>query len=196
MRTRRRVRVLSLLALPLAATSVSCEKHQDADQPIPTTICGTRIDPALTRPLVTSANDWHEYDRVNRTEATTAPCLVLARQDVVMRFRFSWDSGARDLMYLARSTGSVSGVTDPRTIAFAYETVVGTDGAISTAPCRTKGGEHFTLTLQLPRIKLMDRTHREDIEKFMRAYFPAALRTAGCGLGASAGPHTPSPSDR
>ncbi|MEV7126558.1 hypothetical protein [Streptomyces sp. NPDC093260] len=83
-------------------------------------------------------------------------------------------------MYLAKGTGTVSGVTDPRPLSSPYPTLVGTDGAISTAPCRTKGGNYFTLTLQLPRIELTDRTHRKDIEKFMRAYFPATLETLGC----------------
>ncbi|WP_189703390.1 hypothetical protein [Streptomyces anandii] len=72
-------------------------------------------------------------------------------------------------------------MTAPRSITAPYKTVIGTDGAIATTPCKTKGGEYFTLTLQLPQIKLMDQTHRNDIEKFMRAYFPATVKTLGCG---------------
>ncbi|SOD84447.1 hypothetical protein SAMN06272765_1827 [Streptomyces sp. Ag109_G2-15] len=83
-------------------------------------------------------------------------------------------------MYLATGTGAVSGVSSPRPIDYRYKTIVGTDGAISQAPCKTKGGNYFTLTLQLPQIKLTDQTHRKDIEKFMRAYFPATIRTLGC----------------
>ncbi|MFK4144422.1 hypothetical protein [Streptomyces sp. NPDC004065] len=74
----------------------------------------------------------------------------------------------------------MSGVTAPRRIAASYKAVVGTDGAIATTPCKTKGGEFFTLTLQLPQIKLTDRSHRADIERFMRAYFPATVKTLGC----------------
>ncbi|MDV9170187.1 hypothetical protein R6V09_08535 [Streptomyces sp. W16] len=55
---------------------------------------------------------------------------------------------------------------------------MGTDGAISIAKCKTKGGDYFPL--QIPPISLMDHTHRKDIEKFMRAYFPATLKTLGC----------------
>ncbi|MFJ9246021.1 hypothetical protein [Streptomyces sp. NPDC101776] len=83
-------------------------------------------------------------------------------------------------MYLAKDTGSVSRVREPRGIDSAYKTIVGTDGAISIAKCKTKGGNYFTLTFQVPRINLMDHTHRKDIEKFMRAYFPATLKTLGC----------------
>ncbi|WSQ10576.1 hypothetical protein OG604_24015 [Streptomyces sp. NBC_01231] len=129
---------------------------------------------------MTSTDDWHEYDRVDRSEAITAPCLALSGDDVVIRFRFSWDESAPDLMYLAKDTGSVSGVANPRSIDFTYKTLVGTNGAISTTPCKTKGGEHFTLTLQFPQIKLMDESHRKDIDKFMRAYFPAAVKTLNC----------------
>ncbi|MET7681348.1 hypothetical protein [Streptomyces sp. NPDC005423] len=129
---------------------------------------------------MTSTDDLHEFTRVDRSEAITAPCVLLDGRDPVLSFRFSWDDTARDLMYLATGTGSISGVRQPRGIDFAYKTLVGTDGAISIAPCKTNGGEYFTLTLQVPRIKLTDQTHRGDIERFMRAYFPATLRTLGC----------------
>jgi hypothetical protein len=169
---------MSLLVFSVLAFGVSCSGS--ASQEIPNRICGTLIDPALTRPLVASVNGWHEYDRVDRAEAITAPCLVLSDRNVVIRFRFSWDEGPENLMYLAEGTGSVSGVTAPHSIPSRYETIVGTDGAISTTPCKTKGGDYFTLTLQLPQIKLTDQTHRKDIEKFMRAYFPATIKTLGC----------------
>ena len=101
----------------------------------------------------------------------------------MLRLRFSWDESVPDLMYVATNTGSVSGVTAPRRTNSPNDTVVGTDGAISTAPCKTKGGNYFTLTLQLPQVRQLDRTHRKDIERFMRAYFPATLKTLGCGKG-------------
>ncbi|MFI6618681.1 hypothetical protein [Streptomyces sp. NPDC050528] len=106
--------------------------------------------------------------------------MLLSGRDPVLDFQFSWDDTARDLMYLAKDTGSVSGIREPRAIDFTYKTIVGTDGAISIAPCKTNGGKYFTLTLQVPQISLMDHTHRKDIEKFMRAYFPATLKTLGC----------------
>ncbi|WP_405973621.1 hypothetical protein OG496_33780 [Streptomyces sp. NBC_00988] len=178
MNTRIRAVLLGLCALSVSVVAASCD--DPADHEIPKTICGTHVDPSVSRPLVTSGEDLHEYNRVDRSEAITAPCVLLSGPDPVLDLGFSWDPNPTDLMYLAQGTGSVSHVTDPRAIDFTYKTIVGTDGAISIAPCKTNGGKYFTLTLQVPQIKLMDQTHRKDIEKFMRAYFPATLKTLGC----------------
>ncbi len=84
-------------------------------------------------------------------------------------------------MYLATGTGTVSNVTAPRYVRDAPDkTLVGTDGALSQTRCKTKGGNYFTLTLQLPQVRPGDQSHRRDIEAFMRAYFPATVRTLGC----------------
>jgi hypothetical protein len=172
-------RVFSLVvAFPLSVLGLTCCSSDDGV--VSTTICGTPIMPDLTRLIVTSTKNLHEFNRVERAEAITAPCVLLSGRDPVIEFRFSWDDKATDLMYLATGVGSVSSVTRPQKINFGYKTIVGTDGAISTTPCKTKGGDYFTLTLQLPQIKLTDQTHRKDIEKFMRAYFPATIKTLGC----------------
>ncbi|MGV9424730.1 hypothetical protein ACWDO7_10650 [Streptomyces sp. NPDC003656] len=162
----------------LAALGTSCSPAREY---VPEKICGTHVDPSLTRSLLAPSSKWDEYDRVSRSEGVTAPCLVLSQRQVVMRLRFSWDSGAADLMHLASDTGDVSRVSSPRYVtANSYTMLGGTDGAISQAPCKTKTGNYFTLTLQLPQIKLADQTHRNDIEKFMRVYFPATVGTLGC----------------
>ncbi|WP_427922007.1 hypothetical protein [Streptomyces sp. cg40] len=168
---------LWLIVLLLSFFAVSCGS---GDRGIPNSICGTPVDPDLTRPLLISADGWHEWNRVDRSKAITAPCLILSGDDIALRLRFSWDPNAADLMYLAKDTGEISGVAEPRNIASVYKTIVGTDGAISTTACQTNGGKYFTLTLQVPRIRLTDHTHRKEIEKFMRAYFPATLKTLGC----------------
>ncbi|MEW1647718.1 hypothetical protein [Streptomyces sp. NPDC091219] len=134
-----------------------------------------------------TGKDFHEFTRVERSEAISAPCALLEGSDPVLEFRFSWEETEADLMYLALDPGTVSRITEPRTINSTYKTIVGTDGAISTAPCKTRGGDYFTLTLQVPRIPLTDQTHRKDIERFWRAYFPATLKTLGCG--AHSAPH-------
>jgi hypothetical protein len=169
---------LRLIVLPLSVLAISCDGP--VTQEVPQAICGTPVDRDLVRPLLASTAELHESSRVDRKDAVTAPCLVLSADKVVLRLRFSWDDSVPDLMYVAANSGTVSGVTDPRRIDFSYETVAGTDGAISTAPCKTKGGNHFTLTFQLPQVRQQDRTHRKDIERFMRAYFPATLKTLGC----------------
>ncbi|MEU1459912.1 hypothetical protein ABZ467_04305 [Streptomyces sp. NPDC005727] len=171
---------LRILGVGLAVLMVSCNRPVRSE--IPDVICGTRIDPALTRQLGTPTGDWHEYNRFHRAEETTAPCLIRSSNNVILNFRFSWRPVATDLMYLAKDTGSVSRVTEPRDVHVrsSNRTVVGTDGAISQTACKNKGGKYFTLTLQLPQVKLTDQSHRNDIEKFMRAYFPATLKTLGC----------------
>lgn len=157
---------------------VSCSSP--GDRGVPEVVCGTHVDPRLTHLLVKSTDGLHEFNRVERAEEITAPCVLLSGHDPVLEFQFSWDESATDLMYLATGSGSVSHVNQPRSIDFALKTIVGTDGAISIAQCRTRHGNYFTLTLQLPQIKLTDQTHRKDIEKFMRAYFPATVKTLGC----------------
>ena len=178
MNSRIRAVLIGLSALTVSVVAVSCD--DPADHEIPKAICGTKVDPSVSRPLVTSDEDLHEYNRVDRSKAITAPCVLLSGPDPVLDLGFSWDPNPTDLMYLAQGAGSVSHVTDPHAIDFTYKSIVGTDGAISIAPCKTNGGKYFTLTLQLPQIGLMDQTHRKDIEKFMRAYFPATLKTLGC----------------
>ncbi|MFJ9814018.1 hypothetical protein ACIRU3_01860 [Streptomyces sp. NPDC101151] len=178
MRALFRISLLGLVMLSLGVFEVSC--NQADENEIPESVCGTSIDPDLTRMLVKSTDDLHEFDRVDRAEAVTGPCVLLSRHDPVLEFRFSWDKSATDLMYLATGSGSTSQIAQPRSVHSASKSVIGADGAISQAPCKTKDGNYFTLTLQLPQIKLTDQTHRSDIEKFMRAYFPATLKTLGC----------------
>ncbi|WP_250402398.1 hypothetical protein [Streptomyces cellostaticus] len=131
--------------------------------------------------LVTPADDLHEFSRVDRAEAVTAPCVLLSKHDPVLEFRFSWDTRATDLMYLATDPGAVSNVTAPRYVEnFPAKMLVGVDGAISQTACVTKGGRYFTLTLQLPQVQMARKSRRDDIEKFMRAYFPATVKTLDC----------------
>ncbi len=99
----------------------------------------------------------------------------------MLEFRFSWDTRATDLMYLATDPGAVSNVTAPRYVEnFPAKMLVGVDGAISQTACVTKGGRYFTLTLQLPQVQMARKSRRDDIEKFMRAYFPATVKTLDC----------------
>ncbi|MFF8725563.1 hypothetical protein ACF073_03590 [Streptomyces sp. NPDC015171] len=156
----------------------SCVRSDD--KAVPPKICGTDVAPELTRPLMTSTKDLREFSRVDRSSGVSAPCMLQSGSDAVLGLRFSWDEDATDLMYLATDTGTVSRVTDPRPASFPYKTVIGNDGGISQAPCKTKHGNYFTLTLQLPQIDLTDQSHRKDIEKFMRVYFPATVKTLSC----------------
>ena len=175
----RRLGFLGLGALSLSLCAVSCSKP--SDHAVPETVCGTPIEPRLTRSLLTSTDDLHEFTRVDRDDAITAPCVLLSGHEPALEFRFSWDEVAPNLMYLATDSGTVSRVNQPRSVDLAAKAIAGTDGAIATTPCKTRTGSYFTLTLQLPQVRGGDQSHRADIEKFMRAYFPATVDTLGCG---------------
>ncbi|MER6455441.1 hypothetical protein ABT270_23005 [Streptomyces sp900105245] len=150
-----------------------------ADQAVPEQICGVSVSSRLTRSLLTSKDDLREFSRVDRAEAVTAPCILQSGEHAVLGLRFAWDDAPTDLMYLAGSR--VSRIAEPHAVPFPFKTIVGNDGAISQTPCKTRGGRYFTLTLQLPQVRLGDRGRRADIEAFMRAYFPATVATLGCG---------------
>lgn len=168
-----------LVALSLSLCAISCGRP--TGHIVPGAVCGTRVDPALTRALLTSTDDLHEFTRVDRNAAITAPCVLLSGREPALQFRFSWDGTSPDLMYLAADNGTASRVNRPQKAEFAPKAISGTDGAIATTPCKTRGGRYFTLTLQLPQVRLGDRSRREDIAAFMRAYFPATVATLGCG---------------
>ncbi|MGW0931968.1 hypothetical protein [Streptomyces sp. NPDC002644] len=131
------------------------------------------------RPLVEPGGDWGEYSRVDRAKASTAPCVLLSGKDPVLEFQFWWTDDKPDLLHLA-DTGPVAGIRDPRPVDLAEDAVVGPDGAIVSTSCANGRTEYFTLSLQLPRVRLMDPGHREDIERFMREYFPATVKTLDC----------------
>ncbi|MFI5976671.1 hypothetical protein [Streptomyces sp. NPDC051452] len=166
------------LSLMIQCLVTACDSA--ADRALPETICGTPVTRRLVAPLVAHQENLHEFSRVSRRDAVTGPCVLLSGNRAILGFRFSWDHSPTDLMYLATGTGTVSRVTGPRYIDSVNKTIVGSDGAISQAPCKTKNGNYFTLTLQLPLIKVADRSRRGDIERFMRVYFPATVATLGC----------------
>ncbi|MEU6811930.1 hypothetical protein ABZ920_23720 [Streptomyces sp. NPDC046831] len=107
--------------------------------------------------------------------------MLLSKRDPVLEFNFYWTADAPNVQEVAEGGQSLLRIVEPRRIEATYETVVGTDGALSTGPCKTGSGEYFTLTMHLPQVKLMDRSHRKGIEAFMRSYFPATVQTLRCG---------------
>ncbi|MFF3632740.1 hypothetical protein [Streptomyces sp. NPDC002250] len=117
---------------------------------------------------------------MSRSEATSAPCTLMSGDDPAIKLHFWWVDGQVDLKYMTERTGGVSRVANARKIDFAYDTLVGNDGAVAATQCTSKAGDHFALTVQFPGINLTDQSHRTDIEKFMRAYFPATVKTLGC----------------
>ncbi|MEU9989087.1 hypothetical protein AB0E10_20280 [Streptomyces sp. NPDC048045] len=98
----------------------------------------------------------------------------------VLSVRFAWHPDAVDPYKIAQSGDSISNLAEPARLDTGYKAAIGNNGAISTVQCRTDAGFYFTLTLLLQKSNPADRTHRKDIEKFMRVYFPATVKTLGC----------------
>ncbi|MFE9839280.1 hypothetical protein ACFYP4_29705 [Streptomyces sp. NPDC005551] len=83
-------------------------------------------------------------------------------------------------MTAASPDDAVTGLQNPRPLRLADGAVAGDDGAIATTRCRDgSGADHFTLALKVTRGKF-DADRRVAIERFMRAYMPATVRTLGC----------------
>ncbi|MFF7974451.1 hypothetical protein [Streptomyces sp. NPDC007905] len=108
-------------------------------------------------------------------------CEVLTNGESALSMRFAWHPDAVDPYEVAQAGNSVSSIAEPVRLNATYETTVGNNGAISTARCETSIGSCFTLTVLLEKANPVDRSYRNDIEKFMRAYFPATVGTLGCG---------------
>ncbi|GHD94187.1 hypothetical protein GCM10010508_53900 [Streptomyces naganishii JCM 4654] len=145
---------------------------------VPSTICGTRIDGGVVRSLFPSVRGLREFSRVDANRATSAPCLLLSGRDPVLELNFYWTVEAPDVTHFAESRELLLRIEQLRNVD--KTSAVGNNGGISTAPCNFRGKNYFTLTFRLPQLSPADPTHRKDIEKFMRAYFPATVRTLGC----------------
>jgi hypothetical protein len=160
--------------------SVSTFSDSGGDR-IPSVVCGTKTDTDLIRPLLTSTKDLRESSRVERSEAVSAPCTLLSEGRPVLELFFYWTSDAPKLVGRSRYDSIFRNVSQWRPVDLADEAVIGTNGAIVSAPCKTSRSAHFVLELHLPEANITDESRRKDIEKFMRAYFPATLETLNCG---------------
>jgi hypothetical protein len=145
------------------------------------TLCGTRVDAGLVRPLLPTTDDLDEDSRVERRNPVSAPCVLLAEGAEVMVLFFYWTDGAPKVTEPDYDTSGFQVLTETRPVDLGDGAVVGKNGAVVTTPCRTaEGGKHFTLKLYLPQVAPPDPGHRADIERFMRAYFPATVKTLDC----------------
>lgn len=177
-----------LLALSALATLSSCVGN--SGDAIPKKICGTEINERYVRPLLDDSGRFGEYSRLDGAGTRTAPCDLLIDDYPVMEFRFAWSSDAVDPMKYAASENSMSRrLTEPRrsTKKSGHETVIGNDGAISTAACRKGDASYFTLTVRLPKASRSDTELRRSIEKFMGVYMKAALERFDCDGGSRHG---------
>jgi hypothetical protein len=167
------------LSLTLCAVATACGGG-DADQ-VPEVVCGTPVSPDLTRPLLPSTEDLTESSRVDRGAAISAPCTLLSSGRPVLELRFFWSMDAPNMAERSRYDSFFRDVSEWRPVKLGDEAIVGTNGSIVSAPCESGRNKHFTLEMHLPKAKITDYGLRKDIEKFMRAYFPATLETLNCG---------------
>ncbi|MBT3154726.1 hypothetical protein HTV45_28285 [Streptomyces sp. CHD11] len=148
---------------------------------LPESLCGTRISPRLLEPLLPAEGDVSERNDVERGEPQpSSPCRVYVGDEVALRLRFAWHSDPVDPLQVAGSVDSVSNLSMPERVDLPEETVIGYDGAISTTLCETEGGSRFTLSVLLEGANSTRDTYRAPLEDFMRAYFPATVKTLNC----------------
>ncbi|MEV8549669.1 hypothetical protein AB0L04_07490 [Streptomyces glaucescens] len=112
----------------------------------------------------------------------SAWCVVYANGEEAIGLRYAWHSDRVDPLEIANSPSSVSQLELPQRVAFpGARSVVGNTGVISTTPCKTSAGSYFTLSVLLEGVNVTADAHRSSLEQFMRAYFPATVKTLGCG---------------
>ncbi|MFE1879883.1 hypothetical protein [Streptomyces diastatochromogenes] len=172
---------LPAVALALAVGVGVWYGNRTDDGKPPTSLCGTKVSPILSERLLQAGGKVTEHNRVDRRKPQPSSwCQVLVDGESALAMRFAWHPDAVDPYKVAQSGDSVSNMAAPARLEGDYKAAVGNNGAIFTVQCRTDIGSYFTLTLLLQKGNPVDRAHRKDIEKFMRAYFPATLKTLGC----------------
>ncbi|MCX5377408.1 hypothetical protein [Streptomyces sp. NBC_00091] len=163
----------------LLLSLVACDA---ADEAAPGTICGTPVSPELSDPLLKPYGKITEASKVDRNEPqVSAPCVLTVDGERALSFRFSWHKGApEDLLALSRES-RIYGLAEPLRVDLGFEdSVVGNDGATATTLCRTRGGDHFTLRVQVERADKAKRDLRPAVEAFMRTYMAETLKTLNC----------------
>ncbi|MFF9603065.1 hypothetical protein ACF1GY_12340 [Streptomyces sp. NPDC014684] len=168
------------VVLALLVVGVGCQSSS-RDEQVPESLCGTKVDRGLTEALLQPDGRVTERNEVDlRNPQPSSWCQAFVDGKGVLSLRFAWHPDAVDPFDIASSGDSVSRIGQPARVKAAYETTVGNNGAVATARCRTRIGSYFTLSALLADSDPVDRSHRADIENFMRAYFPATLATLGC----------------
>ncbi|MEU3557082.1 hypothetical protein [Streptomyces fragilis] len=115
-----------------------------------------------------------------REPGSDAWCAVYVDRRKVAQLWFSSGGGSPDLMALARS-GPTFGLFDPRPVhGIGERAVLANDGAIAVAPCRDSGGaDNFLLALKMTDSPVTPRREHH-VERFMRAYMPATVKSLHC----------------
>ncbi|MEV3993484.1 hypothetical protein AB0J57_31740 [Streptomyces sp. NPDC049837] len=178
-RIRRMARSLTLAMTGVSLLTVSSCGGAPPD--VPGSLCGTRIESGLSRPLLEPLGEVGEANRLDPRHPKTAPCVVTVDGKAALRFRFAFHSGPVDLMKRAEQS-TIMGLTSPSETDLGFEAaVVGNEGALATAACKTGEGDRLTLAVLVPRTPATKEDLRPAIEKFMKAYMNNAIVMLGCG---------------
>lgn len=77
--------------------------------------------------------------------------------------------------------GPTIGLFDPHPVeGIGEQAVVANNGAMASTPCRDSGGaDSFLLAVKLTKTPMKPGRER-DVERFMRAYMPATVKSLNC----------------
>jgi hypothetical protein len=166
-------------AVAIATSLAACGTADKAE--VPQALCGTPISPKLSAPLLGSGAVREWTSASFREPASAAWCVIYVDRREVFQLWFSSAGGGRpDLMALARSGPSI-GLFDPHPVqGIGEQAVLANDGAIASTPCRDSGGaDSFLLALKMAEGPMKPDRER-DVERFMRAYMPATVKSLNC----------------
>ncbi|MEU6160839.1 hypothetical protein [Streptomyces sp. NPDC047130] len=172
-------RTLPVAALVLLAPLVgSCGWHESVDRP--QSLCGTPVGAELSG-LLPGPRKISERTSAGFREPGASWCIVSAGDEKTLSLWFARGGAAPDLMELARNSGVV-GLVAPRPVqGIGQQAAVGRDGALATTRCRdAAGGTHFTLGIKFHRGAATTANRERDVERFMRAYMPATVKSLNC----------------
>ncbi|WP_330279859.1 hypothetical protein OHO83_27630 [Streptomyces sp. NBC_00569] len=147
---------------------------------IPKNICDTPVTQGLTAPLLKPAGELSEWHTTGWGEKGRSVCIVSVDRSEALRLRVSWHTDSIDPMKYSSLDNSATGLWEPRRIHHLAESAtLGDNGSIATTRCKGKGKWNFTLALKVTRDRKIVH-QRKAIDKFMRAYMPATMKTVGC----------------
>jgi hypothetical protein len=173
-------RVLAVACGIAAVGSLNACKATEVVQ-APQSLCGTRISSELTIPLLGNGEAVREWTSPGfREPASAAWCVVFVDKAEVFQLWFSAGGGKPNLMTLAQN-GPTIGLFDPHPVqGIGDQAVIANDGAIASVRCRdSAGADNFTLALKMAEGPMKPDRER-DVERFMRAYMPATVKSLNC----------------
>ncbi|MFD5077004.1 hypothetical protein [Streptomyces sp. NPDC058371] len=152
-----------------------------SDESMPEALCGTPISKKLTARLLQPFGRVTEWTSAGFREAGTSSwCVVYVAKKDALHVQFASHGGPMNPMEAASPDNSVTGLQNPHPLHLADDAVAGDDGAIATTRCKDKSGaDHFTLALRVTRGKVTAERSAA-IERFMRSYMPATVKTLHC----------------